>query len=326
MIGIETLRSSGHLRVDTRDVDEARATIGEIFCPHFLMVSGDARQNFHARHSLMKETGYSINLVSYGTEVDIDPGELSHFFLLQIPIKGEALVRCGTSEALAVAGKSATLLSPTLSTRMRWKEACEKLIVLMERAPVEDYLEKLTHAKAGSIEFDPSIDLASPVGQGILRHAGLMLSSSTEGDLPLPYKVMLRDGLTNLLLTGLRHNHQSTFSHPAADSGPAAVRRADDFIRENAARAITSADIADAAGVPLRTLQDSYRKARGETLMDAVQGARLAALRKMLRDGTGLSVSDAVFACGLGHLGRAAAAYRDSYGESPSQTLRRSRN
>jgi AraC-like DNA-binding protein len=326
MIGIETLRTSGHVRVDTCDVDEARATIGEIFCPHFLMVSGDARQ-FHARHSLVKETGYSINLVSYGADVDIDPGELSRFFLLQIPISGEAMVRCGTSETRAVAGSSATLLSPTLSTRMRWKEGCEKLIVLMERAPVEDYLEKLTHDKADCIEFSPSVDLASPVGQGILRHAGLMLSSSTEGDLPLPYKVMLRDGLTNLLLMGLRHNHQSAFLHPAADSGPVAVRRADDFIRENAARAITAADIADAAGVPLRTLQDSYRKARGETLMEAVQGARLAALRKMLRDAEGnLTVADAVFSCGLGHLGRAASAYRNSFGESPSQTLRRTRN
>ncbi|ENN85763.1 putative transcriptional regulatory protein [Rhizobium freirei PRF 81] len=327
MIGIEALRSSGDQRVDTCDVDDARMAIGQIFCPHFLMVTGKAEQSFHARHRLVKETGYSINLVTYGAQVEIDPGELSRFFLLQIPIKGESLVKCGSSQTLAVAGKSATLLSPTLQTRMLWKEGCEKLILLMERTPVEDYLAKLIDGEPGHIEFDPSIDLTSPIGQGILRHADLMLCSSLAGDMPPAYKTMLRDGLTSLLLSGLRHNHQQTLARPTQDSGPHAVRKADEFIRANAACAIATADIAEAAGVPLRTLQDSYRKARGRTLIEAVQSVRLETLRKMLLAGRDeLTVADAVFACGLGHLGRAAFAYRERFGESPSETLRRARN
>ncbi|MBB6489298.1 AraC family transcriptional regulator [Rhizobium lusitanum] len=327
MIGIEALRSSGDQRVDTCDVDDARMAIGQIFCPHFLMVTGKAEQGFHARHRLVKETGYSINLVSYGAEVEIDPGELSRFFLLQIPIKGESLVKCGTSQTLTVAGKSATLLSPTLSTRMLWKEGCEKLIVLMERGAVEDYLRKLIDNEPGRIEFDAAVDLTSPIGQGILRHADLMLCSSLEANMPLAYKTMLRDGLTSLLLSGLRHNHQPALARPAPDGEPIAVRRADEYIRSNATHAITTGDIAQAAGIPLRTLQDSYRRARGHTLLEAVQSARLETLRRTLLAGeTDLTVADAVFACGLGHLGRAAFAYRERFGESPSETLRRTKN
>ncbi|MBN9274969.1 MAG: helix-turn-helix domain-containing protein, partial [Mesorhizobium sp.] len=35
------------------------------------------------------------------------------------------------------------------------------------------------------------------------------------------------------------------------------------------------------------------------------------------------SVTDAAYAAGFGHLGRAASAYRRRYGETPSETLRR---
>lgn len=328
MIEMDTLRSTESRRVDTCDIDAARAAIGEIFCPHFLTVEKASQGHFHARHNVESGTGYSVNLVSYGSAVEIDPGELSRFFLLQIPLNGEAKVRCGTREVHVAAGKSASLLSPTLATRMRWGEGCEKFILLIDRAPIERFMEALTHEQGDRIEFEPLIDTTEVTGHALVQHAMLMASAITPGKvLPPQYTATLRDGLASLLLTGLHHNRTASFTHPQVESGPAAVRKADEFIRSHACGAIAAGDIAAAAGVPLRTLQDSYRKARGMTLIEALQGARLEALRESLLNGDAdMSVADAVFSCGLGHLGRAASAYRERYGESPSQTLRRSRN
>ncbi|TXI04728.1 MAG: AraC family transcriptional regulator [Rhizobium sp.] len=327
MIEIDRSDFAVATRVDTCDVDAARTAIGEIFCPHFLAVENAASRHFHARHHVTAGNGYSVNLVSYGAAVEIDPGELSRFFLLQIPLKGGARVRCGTREVLAVAGQTASLLSPTLATRMNWSEGCEKYIVLMERTLVERFMEDLTQEPADRIEFDPTIELGSAAGKGVVHHAALMLSAlSPRAGLPPQYTTILRDGLISLLLTGFQHNRTGRLRAPAPESGPTAVRKADEFIRANAAQAIGAADIAAAAGVPLRTLQDSYRKARGATLMDALQVARLEALRRHLLEGDpDLSVADAVFASGLGHLGRAAAIYRQRYGETPSETLRRTK-
>ncbi len=313
--------------VDTHDVDEAREAIGRIFCPHFLLVDGRWKSGFHAVHDVVEEPGHSINVVSYGSAVEIDPGELSRFFLLQLPIKGSAVVRCGNDETHVAEGRTATLLSPTLSTRMRWAEGCEKLIVLLERDLVESHFENLAHERSERIEFEPAIDLTSGIGQGIFQHSLLMSGAAKDrGHFSEAYRIMLRDGLINLLLSGLSHNRKGLLQRPGPSAGPVPVQRAEDYIRANAERSITAADIAEAAGVPLRTLQDSYRKARGQTLMEAVQDARLELLRKtLLAPSADISVADAVFSSGLCHLGRAAFAYRERYGETPSQTLRQSR-
>ena len=313
--------------VDTRDVDEAREAIGRIFCPHFLLVDGRWKNGFHAIHNVVEETAHSINAVSYGSAVEIDPGELSRFFLLQLPIKGDAVVRCGGKETYAARGRTATLLSPTLLTRMRWGEGCEKLIVLLQRDLVESHFENLAHERSERIEFDPAIDLTSGIGAGIFQHSMLMSSAAKDQErFPEAYRVLLRDGLVNLLLNGLSHNRTDLLQHPVQSACSSSVQRAEDYIRANAEHSITVADIAQAAGVPLRTLQESYRKAKGQTLMEAVQDARLELLRNtLLKPSADVSVADAVFASGLGHLGRAAFAYRERYGETPSQTLRRVR-
>ncbi len=113
-------------------------------------------------------------------------------------------------------------------------------------------------------------------------------------------------------------------SAPVGAPAPAAVRSAERFILENAGRPIATADIAAAAGTCLRSLQDAFKKARGITLTEALQAARMERLRASLLDPAAPgSVADLVFAAGFGHLGRTAAAYRARYGESPSETLRR---
>jgi hypothetical protein len=80
--------------VDTRSPDDAREAIGRIFCPHFLNPIGRNTEAFHARHHTALQVDYSVNFVAYGSTVEIDPGELSRFFLLQLPLKGSARVRC----------------------------------------------------------------------------------------------------------------------------------------------------------------------------------------------------------------------------------------
>ena len=82
-----------HSRVDTHCPEEARERIGRIFCPHFLMPQRRRPENFHARHHSAAQGGFSINFVAYGAEVEIDPGELSQFYLLQWPLRGGARPR-----------------------------------------------------------------------------------------------------------------------------------------------------------------------------------------------------------------------------------------
>jgi AraC-like DNA-binding protein len=318
---------SRHMVLDTRSPDEARDVIGKIFCPHFLNPAGRRSLNFHARHHSVRQAGYSVNYVLYGSEVEIDPGELSQFFLLQVPVKGNANVRCGTSLAEVQAGKTASLLSPSLPTRMTWNEGCEKLIILIRRDVMENQFAALADRPCRAIEFAAGIDLGSAAGRVLGHHVGLMLGAADDlAAMPEAYQVMLRDSLTTLLLTSFPHSQQALFQRPSLPSAPASVRCAEEFIAEHAERDISMSDIASAAGVCLRSLQEAFKRSRGLTLTEAVQNTRLENFRKALLDRDAPhSVADLALASGLGHLGRAAAVYRSRYGETPSETLKRRR-
>ena len=317
----------GRFRVlDTRSPDEAREVIGRIFCPHFLNPADARPHGFHARHHSAVQAGYSINFVAYGAAVEIDPGELSRFFLLQIPLSGSATVRCGTRTAEVEPGRRASVLSPTLETRMLWRDGCEKLIVLLRRDAVETQFRALVGRDAGPVEFATGIDLDAACGRSILRHASLMLQAAEDAPTPAPYQAMLRDGLATLLLTGLDHSRTALLARPAPAPAPAAVRRAEAYIEAHLGQVMAMADVAGAAGVCLRSLQEQFRQSRGVTLTEWIQTMRLEQFRAgLLAAEPEDSVADLAFAAGLGHLGRAAAAYRQRYGETPSETLRRHR-
>ncbi|QCI67280.1 AraC family transcriptional regulator [Phreatobacter stygius] len=313
--------------VDTRSPDQARDEIGRIFCPHFLIPTAANPSHFHARHHSAAQAGYSMNFVAYGAEVEIDPGELSGFFLLQVPVRGAARVRCGSVLTEAAAGRSASILSPTLPTRMTWHDGCEKIIVLIRRQEVERLAGAMIDRRCERVEFDTGVDLTDPVGQALARHVRIMLDAA-DGPAPVPeaYQVLLRDGLATLMLTCLRHDRADLLARPEPLPGPAVLRRAEAYLAAHADRPIAMADVARAAGANLRSLQEAFRHHRQETLSERLQTIRLERLRAALTDGTNeASVTEMMFRAGLGHAGRAAAAYAARYGEAPSETRRRVR-
>lgn len=314
--------------VDTRSPEEARQEIGRIFCPHFLAPNGRHASGFHAVHRSSRQRDYSLNLVSYGSQVDIDPGELSNFFLLQIPVAGSATVRCGKDTAIAEAGRSASLLSPTLSTRMRWSDDCEKLIVLIAREAMQRQCEQIAGRPVGKVEFATGIDTTSDAGRQLLGHVRLMreateIESGIFGD----YLARLGESLSMLLLMSLSHSQRPALDNTAAPAGSAVVASAEAWISANIESSFSVADIAEAAGISLRSLQEGVRRQRGTTLTQMIETVRLERFRTALQDSCNCSsVTEIACLVGLGHLGRAAAAYRRRYGESPSETLRRTRH
>ena len=115
------------------------------------------------------------------------------------------------------------------------------------------------------------------------------------------------------LLTGERRSERRT------------VRLAREYIDRNLARPLTVADIAEAAGVSVRTLQNRFAEDLDQTLTGYVKNRRLDRVRAELADAVpngGVGVTDIATRWGFTHLGRFAAVYRARFGESPSETLR----
>ncbi|OJX73458.1 MAG: hypothetical protein BGO93_13240 [Mesorhizobium sp. 65-26] len=323
--GTSTLQLAGHSLVDTRSPEEARQQIGRIFCPHFLSPRERHAPDFHAVHRSASEQGYSLNFVSYGSAVEIDPGELGRFFLLQIPLSGSASVRCGTETATVSAGRAASVLSPTLPTRMLWSAGCDKLIVLIAREAMQDQCRALAGRAVGNVEFSPAIDMQRPAGRQLVDHVRLMVESIEAGSaLSRNYLARLGESLNLLLLESFTHSQRRAVDGIHALPGATAVDRAEEWLRANIGRVCGVTEIALAANVSLRSLQEGVRRQRGTTLKRMMEEIRLEVLHAALREADEkTSVTDAAYAAGFGHLGRAASAYRRRYGETPSETLRR---
>jgi AraC-like DNA-binding protein len=122
-----------------------------------------------------------------------------------------------------------------------------------------------------------------------------------------------------------------TFAHEITDTGAsvttlsgARLRRAVDFLHANAHRPITTQHIADAAGLSIRGVQESFRRTLDSAPLEVLREVRLERVHEELvhADASTSTVSEAAKRWGFMHLGRFAATYAARFGESPSTTLR----
>ncbi len=319
--------------VETRDPEAARDRIGRIFCPHRLVpVGADAAALFEARHHMVGFGGLTINYVAYGAEVEIDPGFLDRFFLLQIPLAGAALVRSGPHETLADPER-ATLLSPLLPTQMVWEAGCEKLIILVPREVAEEHVVRVLDRIPKPFGFDPAIDLRRPRGAAILSQAKLLQHLAESQPQPGAgmdvFESELASAFVTLLVGHMLEHAEGSASllRPQRVSvAPAHVRRAEEYIRAHLDSPLTLPHLSEKAGSSVRSLQEGFRQFRDSTISDFILAQRLDRWRALLlASDPEAKVGDLALAVGLNHLGRAAAAYRDRFGEVPSQTLRNRR-
>jgi AraC-like DNA-binding protein len=325
-------RLAAYARVHTTDVDEAAEEIGRIFCPHALDPLQHSWPDFHAQHNCAAFDGFSVNYVAYGGSVSIDPGCLDRFFLLQVPIRGRASIRTGGREVEAGPDAVASLLSPTLPTRMVWQDHCAQLILLVDRQQVENRAAALAETATGAIEFEPHIDLDTPFGRALKSQIEYLVDLAEQGGpastLSPVLAATLRESIVGLLLTGQRHNlsgaiHRSTSRRAPL---PAVFKRAWESLEAHAAEPLDLQRLAQVSGVGIRSLQLGFKRHFGVSISTALLGIRLDQLHARLSNASpNERIIDIAFALGFSHLSRMASVYRAKFGESPSDTLRRSR-
>jgi len=328
--GAVPARLAAFSRVCTTDVDEAADEIGRIFCPHGLAPTGRSDPGFHALHNSADFGEFSINYVSYGGSVSIDPGCLDRFFLLQVPLCGHARVSTGGRTVAVSAGRAASLLSPTMPTRMVWQDDCAQLILLMERRMVEQRAAALSERPDGVLEFDPEVDLTNPFGRALRAQLDYLVDlaehAGPEQIFSATLTSMLREAALSLLLTGQRHSFTDAIARADCrpEPLPGVLRKARQYLEAHATEPLDLKRLASAAGIGIRSLQLGFQRHFGTSISQMLQDIRLAHLHARLRTAQPCErVIDIAFDLGFTHPSRMASAYRARFGESPSDTLRR---
>lgn len=117
------------------DLDEIRSMVGRVMKPHRLALVGGA-DRLDARMHYTPLGDISLSRLRYGAAVEIEPGPLDSFFLVQMPISGSAEVESG-AQHIDSGPDVASVLSPEEGTKMRWSAGNEQLMLRLSRSLVE---------------------------------------------------------------------------------------------------------------------------------------------------------------------------------------------
>lgn len=311
---------------ESHDLDEARERVARVFCPHGLNMLRPRVALNACHHSVTLHRDVSLNYVQYGPAVQIDPGYLRDFFLLQIPLRGGAEIRCGAQQVMATT-RLASLPSPTEPLAMRWADDSPHLILRLGRPAVLAQLAALLQAPVhDALVFDLGVPLDDPALAALLQFIAYLRSSLDAGSALAPGSLLAQHAeaylLTSLLLSA-PHNHSAALAGETQRSLlPRSVRRAQDYMAGHADQVLTLAAVCNAAGCSARSLQQAFRQHLGQGPMDFLRDLRLDRVRAELLSADA-SVRATAERYGFLHLGHFAAQYRSRFGERPSDTLAR---
>lgn len=329
-LALPSLPLSRYQLFHTRDVDEARECVTRIFCPHALSMSTPGTTLDARHHSVQLHHDVSLNYVQYGPDVNIEPGYLGDFYLLQIPLRGGATVRCGNQKVIACT-RIASLPSPTERLSMRWANDSPHLIVRFSKAALQRQLEQLVQAPLHMpLVFDLGLPLDAPALAPMLNFVKYLCATLDEDNaLSGTHLAAQAEGyLLSSLLMLAPHNHtQALQAGSRRTLLPRSVRCAQDFLHSHVAEPLSLADVCQHLGVSARALQLAFKQHTGQSPMAYLHNIRLDRVREALLQTTPqntVTVSQAAAEYGFLHLGHFAAHYQKRFGELPAQTLKAS--
>ena len=174
---------------------------------------------------------------------------------------------------------SVAVINPRRPFTKSWSPDGRQLLLRMDWSLLErEMLAWTGRDPREPIEFDQSQALAMEK-VATLTHAVRMLCDDLRGESSGLDHPLVRDriaaALASALLVGMPHNHSRAFEAAEPSIAPASVRRAEQFIEENAVKAIGLADVACAAGISPRALQMAFRRFRDTTPMAHLRALRL---------------------------------------------------
>lgn len=318
------LNTPSRLLFASHDLNETRSMVGHVMKAHQLDVVGHS-QRLDARMYHLPLGDVTLSRLRYGANVDIRPGPLEDFFLVQMPLAGHARIENG-AQHVDSSPELASVLSPDDSTTMRWGADNDQIMVRIERS----MLERTLAAQLGRPLTEPlKFQLGFPWRECVpwrCLMSYLLDCSAQDPDLS-KHKIMATQMVQMVVATLLStHTHNYSDVPPTRCSAvlPRHVRRVQEYLLAHAHEPVCAEDLANYAGVSLRSLYSGFKEFCGVSPMQYLKDLRLERARADLLGAGDLSnVAGVALRWGFAHLGRFSVDYRARFGETPSQSLRR---
>jgi AraC-like DNA-binding protein len=312
------------------DLEEVRAHMSDAFCPHDLAMNG--RPEYIAfRHTETTLRTLSFNSTRYGgaggrVRVEIPPFE--DFYLLQFSLVGAAEIQ-HRGCTVSLVPNQMLMLSLHEGAVVQFDSSYVHFTMKVPARFLVDLLSKdLGREACAPVFTEQPIPLTGAAGSFARLISTTCLDIETGHDGFRHEQVIdaTEQMLGRLLLTSLPHSHSAAIAAPPSMVKPYYVRRVEDYLRVHSDEAVTIADLLDVAGVSARSLHAGFRRYTNDTPFSYLKKLRLDRAHESLSQADeDLSVTEVAFDVGFTHLSKFARDYRQRFGETPSETLRRVR-
>ncbi|MEM9288174.1 MAG: AraC family transcriptional regulator [Pseudomonadota bacterium] len=316
-----------HLKFASTNVEEVRIEISRYFTPHQIrFLDGSQRLSTVLRRVHVGQL--AVNVLEYGGNVMIDPGALDDFYLIHINVRGECELTHPGGHMTINAGRAA-ICGPSRPYRFWWQPNSQVVAIQIPKDRLAGQVARLTgHTVTDLVDFDLAIDLEGDQGKALMNLVRYILNDAENPAGLTSFRATALPLEQTLLSTLLRFqpgSHQDAISYSFDSVAPGYVRRAEQFMNQNLGRTIKMSELAEVAQVTERTLTNGFQKFRGTSPGRYFQSLRLTRVRTALEaSAPGNTVSDIAFDLGFSNLSSLSSAYRRRYGETPSETLRKS--
>jgi len=315
------------VRRATADRDEAERIVGEMYLPNRLDLSrGSAPLDMQVTG--VRVGALTVGRLRYGRRVRLRTADAENFHV-NITLRGRASSRSGAGDPETTSSGQALVFSPEAPADMSWSADCEQLCLMVPRGRLEAELEQLLgRSLRGRLTFDFATDLHNPAGRRWRTVLDLLVDEldhptdvGSDPRLGRHLEALVMGGL----LMGHTHSHRDILLRDQPVELGAAIRQAVELIEERPAEPWTTVRLATSVHLSVRALQEGFRRDLATPPKTYLRQVRLRRARELLlaADREGTTVGAVAAGLGILHMGRFAAAYRDAFGEAPSDTLDR---
>lgn len=309
------------------DPDEAEGLLAAVYLPNRLhLATGEAGVNMELASARFGTL--TVGRLGYGRGLRLTTAEARQFHF-NIPLAGRALSASGLRDSLPTISGQGTAFAPGSPAEIEWSKDCVQMCLMIPRATLESELEQLLGGSlTRPLVFGAAMDLETPVGRSLddwLHLVDRELNRPTGlAAHQLAGRYMERLLLDGLLL-GQPHNYQEQLSSPARSARPGPITRAVRTLQDRPDEPWSTTTLALEVHLSVRAVQEGFQRHVGTPPMTYLRAVRLRRVHEELRraDPGSTTVASVAMQWGFVHMSRFATAYRQAFGEAPSQTLSR---
>jgi AraC-like DNA-binding protein len=309
------------------EVDEVRHKVGGVFVPHHLRVLGQ-EQHLSADMNHLQLDNTSVNTLGYGAGVNITCDPFEQFLLIMLPMSGvmHATVEDGVVEAHK---NVAALINTSDPLSMKWGENCNQLIIRINKTLIERTCETLLgHPIKDDVKFASALNMAqgNEMYQSIIHLLATNPFISQSAKLYPIITKQLEQLLVSSLLLNQKNQYTQELLNPEKIITPQYIKKAEEYMLDKASEPITLQDVANHAGISLKTLHTGFQKYRNDSPKNFLKNLRLDLVKRDLTvarlERANVTVTDVALRWGFLHLSHFSESYYAKFGEYPSTTLK----